>query len=385
MESRVYCAVSDRIDRLAPPGQHIALCLLVLLSAVFPATGREKNKMVWGEGLLVEIPQPESEVEPVVEDVAQNGIIRGTKEYNKDEYVAGARAAQSCNFFYPWKEGGKVFYKVREKALDPRNFHDSQDEGTLAVRYVVKAEGDKKTILRIDALFKEDVRGIVHKSNGSVESEEYKDIREHLDSIALMKKEDAEAKSRREALLEKKQHPATEGDLPFIVADSSSRGSEGVAGSSSKTSASASSAGLNSPASVPTSTEIPNPPPTPVKPAPSQPPSAQAALPETTPSQAQVVQPSPARSVDPVASLAPTAPGQTLELRVKSLRKQVERLVKSPGAPLRSAPFHTASALATLSTGTEVLIVISTPYWYGVETHEGQHGWIMRDELENLP
>jgi hypothetical protein len=67
---------------------------------------------------------------------------------------------------------------------------------------------------------------------------------------------------------------------------------------------------------------------------------------------------------------------------VESLRKQVERIVKSPGAPLKSAPFHTASTLQLLGTGTEVLIVISTPYWYGVETHEGQHGWVMRDEVE---
>jgi hypothetical protein len=56
--------------------------------------------------------------------------------------------------------------------------------------------------------------------------------------------------------------------------------------------------------------------------------------------------------------------------------------VKAPGAPLKSAPFHTASTLQTLTTGTEILILISTPYWYGVETHEGQHGWIPRDQLE---
>ena len=75
-------------------------------------------------------------------------------------------------------------------------------------------------------------------------------------------------------------------------------------------------------------------------------------------------------------------PGPSLEEQVKDLRKQVERLVKAPGAPLKSAPFHTASTLQSLTTGTEVLILISTPYWYGIETHEGQHGWIMRDHLE---
>jgi hypothetical protein len=78
-------------------------------------------------------------------------------------------------------------------------------------------------------------------------------------------------------------------------------------------------------------------------------------------------------------------PLQTLEQHVKELRRQVERLVKSPGAPLKSAPFHTAGTLVLLPQGTEVLIVINTPYWYGVETHDGQHGWMQRDELELLP
>jgi hypothetical protein len=38
-----------------------------------------------------------------------------------------------------------------------------------------------------------------------------------------------------------------------------------------------------------------------------------------------------------------------------------------------------------LPTGTEVLIVINTTYWLGVETHDGQHGWLLRDELESMP
>ncbi len=59
--------------------------------------------------------------------------------------------------------------------------------------------------------------------------------------------------------------------------------------------------------------------------------------------------------------------------------------MKAPGAPLKSAPFHTASTLQSLPTGTEVLIVISTTYWLGVETHDGQHGWILRDQLELVP
>lgn len=91
---------------------------------------------------------------------------------------------------------------------------------------------------------------------------------------------------------------------------------------------------------------------------------------------------------DPSASAvqpAELATPVSLEQRVHDLQKQVERLVKAPGAPLKSAPFHTASTLQSLPSGSEVLIVISTPYWFGVETHDGQHGWILRDELEPLP
>jgi DNA repair exonuclease SbcCD ATPase subunit len=78
-------------------------------------------------------------------------------------------------------------------------------------------------------------------------------------------------------------------------------------------------------------------------------------------------------------------PAQSLEQHVAELRQQVERLVKKPGAPLKSAPFHTASTLKSLEPGVEVLILISTPYWVGVETHDGQHGWIRRDQLEQVP
>jgi len=59
--------------------------------------------------------------------------------------------------------------------------------------------------------------------------------------------------------------------------------------------------------------------------------------------------------------------------------------VKSPGGKLRSAPYRSASSLKSLPAGTEVVILVSTPYWFGVETQEGEHGWIHRSELELLP
>jgi hypothetical protein len=339
------CATGQAISRTAC---HLIPLVLVFSFAALPLAARGKDKLHYGEGLIVNIPAPESEVEQIVEDITKNGIIRGTKEYNKDEFVGGAKAAASSQVFPRWDGGGKVFYKIREEALDPRNFKDSSDAGTLAVRYVVQAQGATNTVLRIDALFKEDFRHVVHQSNGSVESAEYKDIREHVEAIEVMKQQNLEAERERQEQLEKKQNPA-------LYADSTS----------------AEAAPLQSSPAQSTSVQT----------SPAQPPLAQSSPPVQSEAQAapQAMKNEMPATTDG-AAMAP--PGQTLEERVRELRKQVERVVKSPGAPLKSAPFHTASTLQSLDTGTEVLILISTPYWYGVETHEGQHGWIMRDELE---
>jgi len=289
----------------------------ILLSLPCQLAAREKDTTQYGTGLIVNVPFPESEVAQVVQDVVQNGIIRGTKEYNKDEYIAGANSASSTSVFVEWTEGGRVFYKVRQKALDPRNFKNSSDVGTLAVRYVIQPQGDKNTVLRIDARFVEDFRHVAHPSNGSVESAEYKDIRDRLEAIDVMRSQAIEAQ---------KERASADKTSRITLRDESS--------------------------------SVATPPPT----------------------TKSGVAPS-----SPVGESSPQTPPQTLEERVHSLRQQVQRIVKSPGAPLKSAPFHTASVLQTLPAGTEVLIVISTPYWFGVETHEGQHGWMLRDQLEQIP
>ena len=290
--------------------------ILLFSVAAFAVPSREKDATQYGMGLIVNLPFPESEVTQVVQDVIQNGLIRGTKEYNKDEYITGATPATSSRVFPEWTEGGQVFYKVRMKAIDPRNFKDSADVGTLVVRYVVQPQGDKNTVLHIDARFVEDFRHTMHPSNGSVESAEYKDIHDHLDAIESMKAQTLEAQK-------EKQEQSSSSQLPA--------------------------ASIETPA---TSTP---------------PPPVSTSHPDAPPSSAQEATP------------------LTLEQRVRDLRRQVQRVVKSPGAALRSAPFHTATNLQSLPTGTEVLIVISTTYWLGVETHEGEHGWILRDELELVP
>jgi hypothetical protein len=296
-----------------------ALLLIVLCAGAPPLSAREKDTAQYGEGLIVTVPFPESEVTQAVEDVVQNGIIRGSKEYNKDEYITGAKAVTTSRAFSAWTDGGKVFYKVRTNALDPRNFKNGGDVGTLTVRYVVQAQGDANTVLRIDAVFVEDFRKTVHASNGTVESSEYKDLHDRLEAMELMKKQTAEAEKGKAQQFAKNQR----------VAAASAASAAGTAQSS---------------------TGVPEP------------------LAEAAP--------------HPGASKGSP---QTLEQHLQDLRRQVERVVKAPGAALKSAPFHTASTLASLKPGTELLILISTPYWYGVETHDGQHGWIPRDQLEQVP
>jgi hypothetical protein len=323
----------------------VVLVLLSGLATASPLTGRNKDKVSYGEGLIVNLPMPEPVVEQVVEEVVQNGVIRGTKEYNKDEFIGGAKAASSSQVFPAWTEGGRVFYKVREQALDPRNFKDSSDVGTLVVRYVVQPQGEKNTVLRIDALFEETFRHIVHQSDGSVESAEYKDIHERLENIEVMQKQNAESEAERKELIAKRQRLAMQNNAAAST--------------------------VNATAVNPSPANL-----SPANPWPGQP-AAQDGE-SSSNSARQVVGPG---SAQPAAS-GQAAAGQTLEERVKELRRQVQRVVKSPGAPLKSAPFHSAKTLQLMSTGTEVLILISTPYWYGVETHDGQHGWMMRDQVE---
>jgi hypothetical protein len=74
-----------------------------------------------------------------------------------------------------------------------------------------------------------------------------------------------------------------------------------------------------------------------------------------------------------------------LEQQVSVLHHELERRVKAPGADLKAAPFQSAANLKTLSAFTDVVILIVTPHWLGVETPEGQRGWLPLERLEQLP
>jgi hypothetical protein len=74
-----------------------------------------------------------------------------------------------------------------------------------------------------------------------------------------------------------------------------------------------------------------------------------------------------------------------MEQDIVSLRHELERRVKAPGADLKGAPFQSAATLKTLPAHAEVVILIVTPHWLGIETPEGQRGWLPVEQLEQLP
>lgn len=279
------------------------ILLVVVLTSIPVWADKEKKerKEDYGQGLSTVVEAPESEVLDAVETVVNNGIIQGSKEYERDPYIDKANPENSSKLFPDWTGPGKVFYKVRTQVLDPRGFYESNDIGTLAVRYVVQVKDATHTLLRIDAVFEEDFRRLSHASDGSVEAAEFKDIQDHIDASEEEKRQAAEGVKRRQ---EEVAHKALEekAEMAEIEQLSTSQNSE-----------------------------------------------------------------------------------QALEQKVNQLRRKAERLTKVPGAQLRSAPFHTATVLKNLDPGLEVVILVKTSYWMGVETEDGQHGWIRQDQLEPLP
>ncbi len=275
------------------------LALAILFSAL-PAAG---SATVPETSFSARLDAPEADVLQAVHEVAADQIIHGTFSYDKEKILYGAHAADSSAAFHDSPAGPKVFYKVAERVLAPRYFKDSEDVGTITVRYIVQAAGPTASNVQIDAVFI-DARHKAHASQGSVESAEYAAIKEHLQAIVL-KQQQAEEEAqdlarRRKQAEEQKQRPAK--------------------------------------------TELP------------------------------------ATSTVPAGDSA-----KDLEAQIEQVRRQVERRVKDAATPLKSAPFKSASNVQLLAARTEVVILIITSYWYGVETEDGHRGWIHRSQLEPLP
>jgi hypothetical protein len=278
-----------------------AFLALTTIGVVVTAVANPHSEQ--GQTLLVRVEAPEGDVLKVVQEVTQDQIIHGTYSYEKERILYGAHSADSARVFGVWKGQGKAFYKVANKVLSPRFFKDSEDIGTISVRYVVQEAGPDAASVQIDAIFV-DARNVKHPSLGNVEANEYAAIQQRLKTLQEGRRESDFAKTTNSA------PPAISALSP-----ASAPAPDAPAGGSSMSALS---------------------------------------LPE-------------------------------LQKQVETLRHQVELRVKDSGAPLKSAPFQSSTTLESLAGATEVLVEVLTPYWYGVETADGHHGWIHHSKLEPLP
>ncbi|MDQ1410551.1 MAG: hypothetical protein QOD84_2880 [Acidobacteriaceae bacterium] len=182
-----------------------AISMLVIGSGVLcflaatPVEARVvKHEKHWGAGMSVEVELPFDEAVKLVTGVASDGIIRGTWEYKGSSELDGAQAAKSASGFEPWNGHGVILYKVRPGTVAPEHFYDSADRGTVAVRYILEANGPKTTKLRIDAVFDEDNHHHQHPSDGKVEDQEFVAISDRIAELAEQKQKELQQSSQQQ-------------------------------------------------------------------------------------------------------------------------------------------------------------------------------------------
>jgi hypothetical protein len=158
------------------------LLFLLLSPAKIALADKDKSDSV-GTGFAVELPYAETDVASIVQSVADDHIVRGTYVYEREKILNDAASANTSNSFGPWQGPGRAFYKVRKDALAPRNFKDSADIGAITVRYIVHGTSPNSTHLEILAVFVEDGTKRVHPSNISVESAEFTEIQNQLQTL----------------------------------------------------------------------------------------------------------------------------------------------------------------------------------------------------------
>jgi hypothetical protein len=268
---------------------------------IYSSAARAAKDQTIGPGMTKEFSASSADVLQALTEVLEDQTIHGTLIYDKQPTLTGAEQVESSPLFPPWTGPGKLFYKIRKDAIAPRNFIDSRDQGTIAVRYILIPVSADRTRLRVDAIYVENTRRTLHLSEGMVETSEVKAIQEHLEAIQLAEQDAEDARRRRESadlIRETRLHQREDESTRLASAQSS------------------------------------------------------------------------------VAEL---------QQKVVALRHEVERRVKAPGADMKAAPFRSAATVQTLAAYKEVVIVIVTPHWLGVETSEGQRGWLHEDQLELLP
>lgn len=252
-------------------------------------------------GLAREFSGSIDEVRQAVINVQKDHIIHGTKVFEREPILTGAEAVDSTTLFEPWNGPGEVYFKIRKEAIAPRHFLETQDIGTIGVRYVIIPVTPDRTRVKVDAVYVETAHRVMHASDGTVENEEMKEIKDTLESAQQAAADAADARRRQQSAELVRQSYLRQRE------DESTR----------------------------------------------------------------------------LSSLQENE--KDLEQQIATLRRELERRVKAPGADLKAAPFRSAANLKSLAAYTEVVVLIVTPHWLGVETPEGQRGWLPLEELEPLP
>jgi hypothetical protein len=178
------------MKRLRPVSLILAGAFL-LVGTLAPA----RDTSHYGDGFTIDLDEPYDRVVGVVKNVVEDGVVRGSSEYKGMAELYGSVPGTSSNAFHTAPAPGTVFYKIRKDTLAPEHFYQSNDIGTVTVRYVVKALGPKSTRLNIDAIFQEDSHHHFHPSDGTVENAEFLAISDEIKDI-----DDKEAKEKQDAV-----------------------------------------------------------------------------------------------------------------------------------------------------------------------------------------
>ena len=169
------------------------LCVAFLLSSTILAPARDTTH--YGDGFTIDLDEPYDRVLQVVKEVSEDGVVRGSSEYKGVAELYGASPGTSSNAFHTPPAPGTVVYKVRKGTLAPEHFFQSNDVGTVTVRYVIKSLGPKSTRLNIDAIFQEDSHHHYHPSDGTVENAEFLAISDQIKDL-----NDKDAKEKQDKL-----------------------------------------------------------------------------------------------------------------------------------------------------------------------------------------
>ena len=326
-------------------------CLLVLFLSL---EGFTRTRDTGAASFSIDLDKPFNQVLAIVDEIARSGSIKGTFEYRGDEQLGGAQFAEKSSLFPAWTEPGKVFYKIRTKALSPSHFLNSNDVGTVAVRYVVQERGPNSTRLFIDAVYIENARHHGHPSDGYVETCEFGEIGKLLKDREQLQK------------LAASGQPLSPGQESTSL---SQERQEEIKAEAEKTRPSDNAKPKISKPKSSKSKDITPPEPT------------QVAEVDT----AKLGDLQRAIAEQKLALAADHAALDRLETQARQMRSSEFVRVKSDRAELKVLPYSHARVVEALKKGQEVTVLAKSAYWYQVRSEDGQEGWISHVLLEVRP